>query len=59
MNNYGLVYIHENGLHTYGRVVMDKEEAEEMALEVMATINKYCSGSDNPIVEVKPTPLSL
>ena len=59
MDNYGLVYIHENGLCTYGKVVMAKEEAEEMALEVMATIHKYCNSGSNPIVDIRPTPLAL
>jgi hypothetical protein len=59
MDNYGLEYIHANGLRTYGRVVMTKDEAEDMAAEVMLTIKKYCSESDNPIIEVKPTPLAI
>ena len=59
--NYGLEYHHANSVISYGRVVMTKEEAEEMAYEQLLLIKSFCNSAHTPntIVDVKPTKLEL
>jgi len=58
---YGLAYHHANGVVSYGRVVMTKEEAEIESMEMQMLVERFCESAHTPhsIVKVEPTRLEI